>query len=659
MLKHLIIFSFILAFFLSQKISTAQHLDKNRIQNTQDSQWKGFKRLDFNLNSHSVRLVFPKNALAGNLWIWRARFPDWHTDADSILVSEGFHLAYINTDNLYGSPKALEAWNDLYNLLTTKYKLNSKVALMGVSRGGLFVYNWAKQNPEKVNCIYAEAPVCDFKSWPAGFGNGLGSSDDWTRLKNVYGFTSDDEAKAYANNPIDNLEALAKAKVPVLHMIGLNDEYVPAEENTYILINRYIRLGGIATVVPCTQGKQELKGHHFPIETPRLVADFIKYNSLQSLALESANYHTMRNGIQNCRIQFERNKTGRVAFLGGSITYNPGWRDSICAYLEKRFPNTKFEFIAAGIPSMGTTPGAFRLQRDVLSKGKIDLLFEEAAVNDATNERTTDEQIRAMEGIIRHTRKTNPAVDIVMMHFVDPDKMDNYREGNEPQVITNHNKVAEHYNIPVINLAKEVTERIDKGEFSWENDFKNLHPSPFGQGVYAHSIIEFLENAFFAHIDNDDKIVDHSLPKKLDKYCYDDGQLVNIESVKRNKSWSINPNWNPNDGTGLRPNYFNVPMLIGEPGKSVSLDFRGTAVGIAVAAGQDAGIVEYRIDKGNWQKQNLFTRWSKQIHLPWYYTLASELDNKQHILEIRVSNEKDTQSNGNACRIRYFFVNGY
>ena len=28
---------------------------------------------------------------------------------------------------------------------------------------------------------------------------------------------------------------------------------------------------------------------------------------------------------------------------------------------------------------MGTTPAAFRLERDVLSKGKIDLLFEEAA----------------------------------------------------------------------------------------------------------------------------------------------------------------------------------------------------------------------------------------------------------------------------------------
>jgi len=64
-----------------------------------------------------------------------------------------------------------------------------------------------------------------------------------------------------------------------MHMIGLDDKIVPPEENTFLLINEYIRLGGVATVIPCTSGKQELDGHHFPIESPRIVADFIKYYS--------------------------------------------------------------------------------------------------------------------------------------------------------------------------------------------------------------------------------------------------------------------------------------------------------------------------------------------------------------------------------------------
>lgn len=249
-------------------------------QENEQGSWKGFEQHKFSFESYEAWIVRPDKALEGNPWVWRARFPGWHTEMDSILVSEGFHLAYINTKNKYGSPDAVAVWNRFYSHLVANYDLNKKVALEGVSRGGLFIYNWAKENPEKVNCIYAEAPVCDFTSWPGGFGKGQGSPSDWELLMKEYGFASSEEAKNYKDNPIDGLEKLAKFKVPILHMIGLMDEIVPVEENTFKLVKRYIELGGIATVVPCTEGEQKLFGHHFPIETPQLAADFIKYHTL-------------------------------------------------------------------------------------------------------------------------------------------------------------------------------------------------------------------------------------------------------------------------------------------------------------------------------------------------------------------------------------------
>lgn len=380
----------------------------------------------------------------------------------------------------------------------------------------------------------------------------------------------------------------------------------------------------------------------------------------QPRLLDAAVYHEMRGSLQNSLICFEKQKTGQVAFLGGSITYNPGWRDSVCSYLTENFPATDFNFIAAGIPSMGSTPSAFRLERDILSHGKIDLLFLEAAVNDATNGRTSSEQIRAMEGIIRHLRNSNPAMDIVMMHFVDPDKMKDYRTGNEPVVIRNHNLVAEKYMVPSINLAKEVSDRIDNGEFTWENDFINLHPSPFGQGIYSRSIIQFLKKAYEEQPVYKRKISSHILPDMLDPYCYNLGCLLDISSAHLKNSWQIDTMWNPNDGTNVRPGFVDVPMLIGKiPGDEFELKFEGNAVGIVVAAGQDAGIIEYRIDKKDWVSRNLFTKWSSDYHLPWYYTLATELDQKSHLLEIKISNNRDERSTGNACRIRYFFVNNY
>ena len=113
-------------------------------------------------------------------------------------------------------------------------------------------------------------------------------------------------------------------------------------------------------------------------------------------------------------------------------------------------------------------------------------------------------------------------------------------------------------------------------------------------------------------------------------------------------------------GTGIRPNYADVPMLVcNDPGSTLKLKFEGTSVGIAVAAGQDAGFIEYRVDKYEWVKLNLFTRWSKHLHLPWFYTLASGLSKEEHLLEMRIAEIKDKRSTGNACRVRYFYVNKY
>jgi lysophospholipase L1-like esterase len=383
-----------------------------------------------------------------------------------------------------------------------------------------------------------------------------------------------------------------------------------------------------------------------------------KDNNSDLKLLNPDEFHIHRDGIRNSLLKFQREKKGRVAFLGGSITFNGGWRDSICSYLQKRFPETEFEFIAAGIPSMGTTPAAFRLERDVLSGGPVDLLFEEAAVNDATNGRSSQEQIRAMEGIVRHVRRENPATDIVIMHFVDPDKMETYRSGKVPEVIQNHEEVAVHYNIPTINLAKEVTDRIDAGEFTWEDDFKNLHPSPFGQEVYFRSMKAFLEKAWSGTVAEDDKIVVYTQPDPIDAANYDNGKLVLAENAKIIKGWKLVESWKPDDGKATRANYVNVPMLVSqEVGSLLEFQFKGNAVGIAVAAGPDAGVIDFRIDDGDWQKQDLFTKWSLNLHLPWYYTLAAGLPDGEHTLQIRITGEKNSQSVGKVCRIRYFYVN--
>ena len=386
---------------------------------------------------------------------------------------------------------------------------------------------------------------------------------------------------------------------------------------------------------------------------------FLLFATIVSVAQqpESEDYHTYRGSLINSFLKFQNNKSGRVVFLGGSITYNSGWRDSVSNYIQQKFPDTSFDFINAGIPSMGSTPGAFRFKRDVLKNGTVDLIFEEAAVNDDTNRRTRDEIIRAMEGIVRHAKVSNPDCDVVILHFVDPGKIEEYGNNKIPEVIQLHEKVAEHYNISTINLAKEVSDRIKAGEFNWENDFKNLHPSPFGQNIYANSIIQFLENEW-VNSSNKNKSNVYQIPEILDVYSFVNGKLVEPNPQKQIKGWDFMENWQAVEGKKTRPNFVNVPMLVGEYlGQIIKFHFKGNAVGIAVAAGFDSGIIEYSLDNSAWKKQDLFTQWSNQLYLPWYYTLASGLKNRKHTLQIRLTDEKNPESEGKKCVLRYFYFN--
>lgn len=215
----------------------------------QTSDWNGFTRYDFEVNGRAVLVVTPKTSAPGNPWVWHGEFFGHKPAPDIALLKRGFHIVYLRVPDMLGSPEAVGHWNALYAELTGKYGFARKCALVGLSRGGLYCYNWAAANPEKVACIYGDAPVCDFKSWPGGKGKGRGSPRDWKLVLERYGFESDDDALKYDRNPVDRLAPIAQAKVPLLHVYGDADDVVPWEENTGLIAERYRKLGGQITLI--------------------------------------------------------------------------------------------------------------------------------------------------------------------------------------------------------------------------------------------------------------------------------------------------------------------------------------------------------------------------------------------------------------------------
>jgi hypothetical protein len=119
---------------------------------------------------------------------------------------------------------------------------------------GILAAAWVNHVPDSLPGRYRYR---DFKSWPGGKGIGRGSAGDWAALLKRYGFKDEAEALACKGNPVDELEALATAKIPPIHVVGDADDVVPVAENTSWIESKYEALGGTLTAI-----HQHGVGHH-------------------------------------------------------------------------------------------------------------------------------------------------------------------------------------------------------------------------------------------------------------------------------------------------------------------------------------------------------------------------------------------------------------
>jgi pimeloyl-ACP methyl ester carboxylesterase len=241
------------------------------------SEWGGGDRYDFECDGRPATVVVPRSGPeTGRPWLWRAEFFGAFPSVDQALLARGWHVAYLDCRNTFGSPETMRHWEVFHRLLTERHGLDRRPVLLGMSRGGLYAYNWAVAHPDRVGLIYGDAPVCDVKSWPAGKGKGKGSPKDWALFQKVYGL---DEAAAlrWRGNPIDRLGPIARAKIPILHLVGDADDVVPVEENTTVLAQRYRRLGGRIEVIV----KKGVGHHPHALPDPTPVVDFIVKHRLR------------------------------------------------------------------------------------------------------------------------------------------------------------------------------------------------------------------------------------------------------------------------------------------------------------------------------------------------------------------------------------------
>ena len=197
------------------------------------------------VNGHTAFLIPPGQAAVDNKtpWVWYApTLPGLPGEAERWMFQKfadaGIAVAGIDVGESCGNPKGRDLFSAFYEELISKRGLSKTPCLLARSRGGLMLYNWAAEHPSSVACIAGIYPVCDLSSYP-----GL------ERACSRYGMTEEQlKAKLSDHNPIDRLESLAKAHVPIYHIHGDSDTLVPLERNSGELARRYRPLGGAITL---------------------------------------------------------------------------------------------------------------------------------------------------------------------------------------------------------------------------------------------------------------------------------------------------------------------------------------------------------------------------------------------------------------------------
>lgn len=260
---------------MMKQIKAAVHTMDIR-QTSVTSIWKGYEREDFYVNGREAILVKPKTVAEGKPWIWRAEFFDAFAYVDMALLEKGWHIGYYKISNMYGCPYAVELMHSFQTVIESRHGLSRRSVLLGMSRGGLYAVNYATQFPDKVSALYLDAPVLDIRSWPGGKGVGTGDSQCWQECLAIYGLT-EASSEHFRENPLDKVDQLVEANIPILIVAGDSDTTVPYEENAAILERNYRKRNGVITVIL----KPGIGHHPHSLEDPQPITDWILLHKRQ------------------------------------------------------------------------------------------------------------------------------------------------------------------------------------------------------------------------------------------------------------------------------------------------------------------------------------------------------------------------------------------
>jgi hypothetical protein len=358
--------------------------------------------------------------------------------------------------------------------------------------------------------------------------------------------------------------------------------------------------------------------------------------------IESVQELKARGGLPNFFSKIAKGDSIKVAYLGGSITAQDGWRVYSLDWMKQRFPKAGFSEINATIGGTGSDFGVFRL-RDQVLKFKPDLVFVEFAENDAHT--APQKIIRSMEGIVRQTWQYDPFIDICFIYTIDEGLFENEQKGVLPASVSTMEKVAEKYNIPAINFGPEVCKMVNNHQLIFKGGTKaidgiqvfsgdGVHPYPeTGHVIYNNVLKRSMETMTSGKQEQAER---KNLPSPLAPDYFSNTHMIDFSEAKLSKNWTV-INVQDNPSFAVFGKYLKSFGKAGQTGETLTVRFKGKTIGAYDLMGPDAGKVIVEVDGNIKDTISRFDAYCTYRRMAFF--MIDHLDDKVHEVVFKVLSE--------------------
>lgn len=237
--------------------------------------WHGYEMKTFEFEGKTAHIVFPKTPRGDMAWLLKTEYWDAFPQVELELVREGFHLAYVQNESRLAPKSDCDMKARFVDYLSKTYGLSEKCIPVGMSCGGAHAVQFAGYYPTLVSCMFIDAPVLNFASYPGKQGHPECEYVWDHEFVKTYPNVTRDALAQFPHHPINQAPILVAHKIPIIMVYGLEDQTVCFEENGLLLKEAYKDTDLLKTV------PIRYRGHHphGMLEDQSVIVDFIRQHA--------------------------------------------------------------------------------------------------------------------------------------------------------------------------------------------------------------------------------------------------------------------------------------------------------------------------------------------------------------------------------------------